>query len=199
MTDSSKYYSIPQAAKACGVDRTTMWNWVKAGNVEAFVTPGGHHRILHETVEQILQVKPLPVDKSPQEKMILIVDDDPLVRETFGIRLDRAGYQVETVSDGFQAGLKLLQAKPDLVLLDLFMNGIDGFEVCRTIKQNPDLNAIKILVMTGHDTPENKSRIFKEGADGYLPKTVNFKTVLKHINSVLFDEEIENEKCIAEF
>jgi len=108
MTDSNKYYSIPQAAKVCGVDRTTMWNWVKAGNVEAFVTPGGHHRILQETVEQLLQAKPLPVEKSPRGKMILIVDDDPLVRETFGIRLDRAGYRVETASDGFQAGLKML-------------------------------------------------------------------------------------------
>ncbi len=197
MTDVNKYYSIPQAAEVCGVDRTTMWNWVKAGSVEAFVTPGGHHRILYETIEQLLQAKPLPVKKPPQEKMILIVDDDPLVRETFRVRLDRAGYQVETASDGFQAGLKVLQAKPDLVLLDLFMNGIDGFEVCRTIKQNPDLKAIKILVMTGHDTLENKSRAFHEGADDYLPKTVGFETVLKHINSFLFNEEIENEKYIA--
>ncbi len=93
----------------------------------------------------------------------------------------------------------MLPAKPDLVLLDLFMNGIDGFEVCRTIKQNPDLQSIKVLVMTGHDTPENKSRVFQEGADGYLPKTIDFKTVLTHINSFLSDEEIENEKHMAEY
>jgi len=194
MTDLSKYYSIPQAAKVCGVDRTTMWNWVKAGNVEAFVTPGGHHRILHTTIDKLLLSKPLPVANSSPEKTILIVDDDPMVRDTFVKRLERAGFRVETASDGFQAGFKVFQVKPDLVVLDLFMNGVDGFEVCRTIKQNPELQSIIVLVMTGHDTPENKSRTLKEGADGYLPKTVSFKTVLKHINSYLSSREDENGK-----
>ena len=192
MTNSSDYYTIPQAAKICGVDRTTMWNWVKAGSVEAFVTPGGHHRILHATIETLLQAKP-NLSEHPHKKIILIVDDDPLVRETFSIKLERKNFQVETAADGFKAGLKVLQVKPDLVLLDLFMEGIDGFEICRTIKQNPELKSIIVLAMTGQDTPENKDRVYSEGADGYLPKTVDFKTVLAHINSSLSDREVKNE------
>jgi CheY-like chemotaxis protein len=198
MVNSSEYYSIPQAAKICGVDRTTMWNWVKAGKVKAFVTPGGHHRIQHAAIESLFQVKPGSPEPS-HKKIILIVDDDPLVRDTFSIRLERENFQVETAADGFQAGLKVLQVKPDLVLLDLFMAGIDGFEVCRTIKQNPELESTIVLAMTGQDTPENKNRSRSAGADGYLSKMIDFKTVLMHINSFLSGKETKNEKQDAQW
>lgn len=178
------YCTIPQAAKFCGVDRTTMWNWVKAGNVEAFVTPGGHHRIPKAAVMKLLKASPA-IKQDGELKTILIVDDDPVILETFRMRLEREKYLVHTASDGFTAGLKVIQEKPDLVLLDLFMDGIDGFDVCRDIKQNPDLKSILVLVMTGHDTPANKTKIMNLGADGYLPKNVGFRAVLKYINTFL--------------
>ncbi len=190
MISNTDYYSIPQAAKLCGVDRTTMWNWVKSGDIEAFVTPGGHHRIQRSTIERLRSSRPKTTKKIEQSPAVLVVDDDSAVRDTFSYGLARKNYRVETAADGFQAGIKILQFKPDLVLLDLFMEGIDGFEVCRTIKQNPELKSIKVLVLTGQDTPENRSRVFKEGADGYLPKTSDFKTVVKQIEYFLFNAEV---------
>ena len=120
-----------------------------------------------------------------RKQTILVVDDDPLVLEMFQKKLTRANFQVETASDGFSAGIKISQIEPDLVLLDLFMDKMDGFEVCRMIRQNPKLNTIKILALTGMDTPENQTRIIREGADDYLPKTVDFKTVMQRIDSLL--------------
>ena len=97
----------------------------------------------------------------------------------------REGFTVETAPDGINAGLKARDIKPGLIILDLMMNGIDGFEVCKTIKQNSTLNKTKILIMTGFDTPENRKRALREGADGYLPKGVSFEAILEQINELL--------------
>jgi len=115
---------------------------------------------------------------------ILVVDDEPFVIETFKRLLKRKNYQVETACDGFQAGIKVIQLKPDLVVLDLFMPGVDGFDVCRTIKTDPELRSIVVIAVTGKDSPETESRILSEGADFYLPKTANSRLILDLIDSV---------------
>lgn len=179
------YYSIPEAAKTCGVSRTTMWKWVKSGRINAFITPGGHHRILREEMDRFLEEHFSVASVRPAANSILIVDDDPLVLEMFQHRLKGGGYHVETASDGFMAGIKLTRSIPDLVVLDIFMDNMDGFEVCRTIRGNPELSHTRILAFTGMDTPENRKKIVQEGADDYLPKTVDFNTVMQHIESLL--------------
>lgn len=183
MDKNKEFYTIPQAAKICGVDRTTMWNWVKSGNVEAMVTPGGHHRILRQEIEKLLIKSKGLSESNPDSKLVLIVDDDPMIRVTLKSSLERRNYTVETASDGFQAGLKVLQFKPAVVVLDLYMTGIDGFEVCRTIKTNPELKSIRVIAMSGQDTPENKSRILKAGADSFIAKAGNFSVILGLIDS----------------
>ena len=74
---------------------------------------------------------------------------------------------------------------PDLILLDIMMEGMDGFEVCRTIKSDPTLNGTRVLIMTGYDTPENKARALQEGADAYLPKSVDFKLLRSTVEKLL--------------
>lgn len=183
MIQTRDFYTIPQAARICGVDRTTMWSWVKSGNVEALVTPGGHHRILQCEIDKLLKKAQALPEKKSRARTVLVVDDEPLVLKTFTRLLKRKNYQVETASDGFQAGMKVVQLKPDLVVLDLFMPGIDGFEVCRTIKTNPELKSIMVIAMTGQDSPENESRILGEGADFYIAKTANSRQILDLIDS----------------
>lgn len=185
MPDQNNFFSIPKAAEQCGVDRRTMWRWVKSGRVNSFVTPGGHHRILRSDIDSLLAKTGLPVTSPQDEKSILIVDDDESVRTTFQKRLIRKKFRVSTAADGFQAGLKVRDLKPDLIVLDLMMEGIDGFEVCRLIKEDPSLKDSKILVMTGFDTPENRKRALAEGADAYLPKSADFQTLLTHIQALL--------------
>lgn len=185
MVDRGKFCTVPEAAEKFGVDRRTMSRWISAGKIKALVTPGGHHRILRSEIDALLQQNgflPIPPTK---EKTILVVDDDESVRKTLKQRLIREKFVVETASDGFKAGLKAQDIKPDLIILDLMMQGIDGFEVCRTIKAHNSLKDTKILIMTGFDTPENRDRAIREGADDYLPKGTPFKSIFKHINTLL--------------
>jgi excisionase family DNA binding protein len=185
MSEKDGFLTVPEAAKLCGVSRATMWNWVKSDKVKAFTTMGGHHRILKSHMDQLLQEIGLRPEGASPGGSILIVDDDPSVRRMLKQRLENLNYQVETASDGFQVGIIVQKFKPDLIILDLCMAGLDGFQVCRTIKQDPELRRIRILSLTGFDIPENKSRILQEGADGYIAKTADFSEVLAQIRILL--------------
>ena len=75
--------------------------------------------------------------------------------------------------------------KSDLLVLDLIMPGMDGFEVCRRIKKNPRTSHIKVLAITGYDDGENRARIMKAGADGYLTKPVERAHLLATVEDLL--------------
>ena len=187
MVNDNNFISIPKAAEKCGVDRRTMWRWVKSHKIDSFQTPGGHHRILRSSLDDLL--KEGFSKTGDTKKVILVVDDDEAVCRTLKKRLTREDYHVETESDGFKAGMKVRDLKPDLIILDLKMEGIDGFEVCRTIRADSSLKDTKVLVMTGYGTPENRERAMQEGADDFLSKGDTFNKILQHIHALLADKQ----------
>ena len=180
-------FSIPQAAKHCLVSRWTIWTRVKSGELKAYLTPGGHHRILKEDLESFMRKKkmyPVASYEPPREK-VLIVDDDPDILGLFTRILSHEGYRTETAADGFEAGVKVMKFTPGVIILDLILPGLDGFEVCSRIKEDPDTSVIKILAITGYDDKENRDRIMKAGADDYLAKPVDGPTLIHHVDDLL--------------
>jgi len=180
-------YSIPEAARICSVGRTTMWRWVKSGEFKASTTLGGKYRISREDLEKFIienNIYPLGHKLSPLGK-ILIVDDDPNIQTLLTKMLFDEKYKTEMASDGFEAGIKVMEFKPDLIILDLLMPGMDGFDVCERMKKNSSTSHIKILAVTGYDTKENKNRIMQAGADGYLAKPMSKNELVNMINDLL--------------
>ena len=118
-------------------------------------------------------------------KRILIVDDEPQFRSLINKLLTNRGYETKEAPDGFEAGIHVMDFRPDLVLLDLYMPGMDGFEVCRKIKENPKTAIIVVVAVTGYDNDENRERIMKAGADGYLTKPVERKHLLENISTLI--------------
>ena len=116
---------------------------------------------------------------------ILIVGDDPGIREMLTKMMTRHGYQTEIAAEGFEAGVKVMEFKPGLIILDLIIPGIDGFEVCRKIKGNSGTSHIRVLAVSGYDTAENRDRIMEAGADCYLPKPIKSDLLLQHVRSLL--------------
>jgi excisionase family DNA binding protein len=187
MAPDNNFFTIPQAAKHCSISRVTLWRWVKSGKVKAFLTPGGQYRIREEDLESFIQGKMgyLSVaDLTQEEKKILIVDDDPEIQKILASILSLNNYQTEVASDGLDAGIKIMRFKPDLIILDLYMPQMDGFEVCRRIKENLDHSHIKILILTGYDSRENRDQIIEAGADAYLSKPVKKDDLLHHIQQL---------------
>ena len=184
---SKELFTVPQAAKYCAIGRVTLWKYVKSGELKASLTPGGHYRILRKDLEVFVRQKgmyPLANYKPPGKK-ILIVDDDAAIREIIERTLSAHQYETETAAEGFEAGVKVSTFQPGLIILDLQMPGMDGFEVCRQIKRNPATSHIKILIITGYGSVENHDRIISEGADDYLVKPVEKDTLLRHVKDLL--------------
>lgn len=113
---------------------------------------------------------------------ILIVDDTPNnIRLLFDV-LDRAGFDVSVVKSGEKALEKLDNIQPDLILLDVMMPGIDGFETCRRIKANPENADIPIIFMTALSETENKVNGLQLGAVDYITKPIQVEEVLARVN-----------------
>jgi len=184
---TQEIFGVLRAAAYCAVSRGTLWKYIKSGDLKASLTPGGHYRILKEDLEAFAREKGMyPLARyRPNDRKILIVDDDPQVRRMLATILSKEGFETETASDGFEAGVKAVRFKPGLIVLDLFMPGMDGFETCRRLKADTETRKMKILIVTGFDSRENKARIMEAGADGFMAKPIVKKTLLGHIEALL--------------
>ncbi len=116
-----------------------------------------------------------------------MVDDQKLIVQTVRDYMETAhpGWHISSASDGFEAGRMLSRVNPDLVILDLFLPGINGFNLCRNIKNDPNTRDVKIIVITGYPTQENISKARESGADAVLPKPFEMDKLEKLIKKFL--------------
>ena len=170
-----------EAGKRLRVSPITLRKWADKGLIQAVTTLGGHRRFPLSEVERLRQqqnrssVKPL---------QIMIVDDDRFVPEVLQEFLSnlKAPLAIEIAHDGFEAGRKLSAFMPDIILLDLMMPGLDGFDICRRIKSDPATAQIRVIAMTGYPTEENIKRILSAGAKVCLAKPVDHDELLTALN-----------------
>ncbi|MGC8797897.1 MAG: response regulator transcription factor [candidate division WOR-3 bacterium] len=120
-----------------------------------------------------------------EKKTILVVEDEPNLRELVKARLEQSGYEVVTAADGFNAIVQARKVKPDLIILDLMIPKMDGYTVCRTIKSTADLNRIPIIMFTARTSPDDVRRGKDMGADAYITKPFNPETLLGKIQELL--------------
>lgn len=175
MTEN-KSLTTGDIAKYCGVTLRTVIRWIERGSLKAYKLPGrGNNRITPEDFVAFLSAHnmPIPADFQHQENnRILICDDEPAFAKAINRTLARAGFATEIANDGFQAGVSLVTFKPWLMTLDLSMPNMDGFEVLRHVRGNPDLEPIKILVISGlHQNELDKA--VSLGADLAIAKSFN--------------------------
>src|SRR5215204_3034340 len=116
---------------------------------------------------------------------ILIVDDHEDNIELLRARLEARGYRIDAAMDGEQALARVAAAPPDLILLDVMMPRIDGFEVVRRLKANKDLPFIPIILQTALDSTEHKVEGLDAGADDYITKPINFAELEARVKSML--------------
>lgn len=116
---------------------------------------------------------------------ILIVDDDATARETLVAMLDGQHYNLQLAKDGFQALQMLEQLQPDLILLDIMLPGMDGFEVCRRIRSTPPLTEVPIVVLTALDDRDSLLRGIESGADDFLRKPVDRRELIARVRTIM--------------
>jgi excisionase family DNA binding protein len=167
--------TVFKASQFCNVSPKTIINWVESGHIKAYKTVGGHRRINQSDLLAFMHKQGIPVPaEEPTEvkQRILVVDDDPIIVETIVMALeeDEFDYEVISASDGFEAGLQVNHFAPHLLILDIMMPDIKGYEVCKKIKDNPDTKNTKIIVLSAYLDEEKFKKMKEHGADACFSK-----------------------------
>lgn len=130
---------------------------------------------------------------SDASSTILIVDDDWMIREIMQTHLEYAGYLVQTAPSG-EIGLELATARtPDLVILDIRMQGMSGHEVCSRLKAAPATRNTAVLITTAMDDDESRRRAVEAGADDFLAKPFDAIVMLTRVKSLLRIKALQDE------
>jgi len=119
------------------------------------------------------------------KKKILIIDDTDFMVKLISDILQEAGYEVIVASEGVEGLLKVRSEKPDLVILDIVMPGMDGFEVCRILRDDESNNLMPIIMLTAQDDEDNKLTGLELGADDYIVKPFNPRELLSRVRNTL--------------
>ncbi|MBN1824480.1 MAG: response regulator [Endomicrobiales bacterium] len=188
---------ISEIAQKAGVLSSTIRYYTDMGLISIASETKGGHRLYEEasTINAIKKIQFLnkqgftieqiknEMSSGEVRKKILIIDDEPEVGNFITEIVQNSFPEVEVrmVYDGFAAGRVLGEFLPDLIFLDLMLPGVDGFVVCRQIRSTDFLSGVKIIAVTGYDSPENREKIKACGADDYLPKPMDLKVIREKI------------------
>ena len=180
-----------EAAEYCQVTPRTMIQWINEGKLKAYRTPGNHNRIQIEDFIDFLKRYNMPIpseftSEKGDRKRVLIVDDDKRMIDAIQRVLKREKmYDLEIAYDGFEAGEKFSDFKPDLIVLDIRIPGLDGYKLCSHIRSDFKNEKIKILLISGNIGPNEIQQIKKSGADDYLEKPFKNHTLKEKIEELL--------------
>lgn len=175
-TPTKRLYTTHEVAKLLGVTPITVIRWIEGGKFKCFTTVGGHRRIEHDELVSFAQTYNLPWKgdeevQSRKEFVVLAVDDEPDVLELLRDMLSSArDIQLITVTNGFTAGAKLVEERPDLVLLDFLMPELDGYDFSRFVRQDPRFKDVPIVAVTGLKADHDLNKMKEAGVNEVISK-----------------------------
>jgi excisionase family DNA binding protein len=167
--DESEWLTLGQAARFLGVAQSTIRKWSDNGRVPAFYTPGGHRRYRRSDLETFLD-RSGPGGKPRSGPLVLLVDDDDKVRELVRVNLEFEGYTVREAGSATEGLDAIEEAKPDLVLLDVMMPHVDGWEMLRRIQERHGAGSIPIVMFSGKVDAQTAAQATARGAQGFVGK-----------------------------
>ena len=189
-TSQEQLLTVGAIAKLCRVHRTTVHRWLKRRGFQTSKTFGGYQRVTtHQLISYLKEEGmdiPLEIrDDSPMR--VLAIDDQARALEIIvDLLAQRRGqFTLRTASDGVSGCILVGSFKPQVVILDLMMPGMDGFEVCARLSSLPPDERPRILVVTGYASPENVQKALACGAASVLAKPFTIDEFTACLDSIL--------------
>ena len=194
-------YSALEVSRICGVVNQTAINWIRNNSLKAFKTPGGQFRVYPDDLAEFMLSRNLRV---PEEvianckyksrlysQSVLIVDDDAGLNSVIAKYLSKkfAAMQIYQAFDGFDAGVQMSEKHPRCVILDLDLPGINGFDLCRRIKEEENLGKPEIVVITALDDDNVESKIAGLGIRHFFKKPISLVTFSDVLHDIFFPSE----------
>jgi excisionase family DNA binding protein len=172
--ETPEWLTLGEAARYLGVAQSTVRKWADMGRVETFKTPGGHRRFRRDDLDRFMQGasgETLPASKRGDgAPLVLIIDDDAEVRLVIRECLEREGFQVVEGANAQQGIDKINNRIPDLMMLDVSMPGIDGWEMLRRVREKLDVKDLPVVIFSGKIAEDELGHAPDRGAQGYLRK-----------------------------
>lgn len=181
-----RIFSALEVANICGVVNQTAINWIKNNHLKAFTTPGGQYRIYAEDLLEFLESRGMRIPEDLREiadnrtKKILVIDDDEdlnkMVSDMLHEKLE--DFEVHQAYDGFEAGRIISDEKPNVIILDIDLPGIDGHSLCKKIKNDKSLGNPVVISISGLDEESEGEKILSEGADAFFSKPLEMDRLI---------------------
>lgn len=183
-TDS--YVTSAQAAKMLNVSLKTVQIWVEKGVLRAWKTPGGHRRIPLAAVESLMREQRCQmVDEEREQKQleVLVVEDVASLRKLYQRQFETWGLPValRLAENGFIGLVRIGERRPDLLITDMMMPGMNGVEMVETIRRNPEFDAIDIVVVTALDSGARELQQIERLGIDCLQKPVPFARLRERV------------------
>jgi excisionase family DNA binding protein len=165
--------TLGQAAKYLGVAQSTIRKWSDTGQVPAIRTPGGHRRYRQRDLDVFLdRSRPGTTGIGGPGPHVLIVDDDPRLREYVRVNLEMEGYDVREAASAAEGLEALEEQPPDLILLDVMMPQVDGWEMLRRVQERHGVGSIPVIMFSGK-VEEQADEAASRGVQSFLGKPFN--------------------------
>src|SRR5215218_5805888 len=167
-----EWLTLGQAAKYLGVAQSTIRKWSDQGRLPAFYTPGGHRRYRRGDLEAFLE-RSGPGGRQREGPSILIVDDDAGLRGFVRASLELEGYTVREAASAEEGLAALEEEPPNLILLDVMMPKVDGWEMLRRVQERHGVGSIPVIMFSGKVDEEAMRDAASRGAQGFIGKPFN--------------------------
>jgi two-component system response regulator RpaA len=184
-----KVYTTGEAARICNVTIRTVIKWFESGELKGFKIPNSRdRRIPSENLIEFMKKHEIPLNRLDLDnrKRILIADDEEgilfVLKQFFG---DIGIFDIETASSGLETGMKLGSFSPHVLILDHLLGDTTSREVLRSIKGNPYLEDLKIIIMSGYVTDEEVEEMLKNGIQDFIRKPFDLNDVKAKVLRVL--------------
>jgi excisionase family DNA binding protein len=186
--DSSKtrtIYTTHEVSRLLQVNPRSVINWIDQDLLRSYRTPGGHRRIRREDLLAFIRKHQIPTPESlfTGNLSVLIVEDELELSDLLRTFFERqGGYEISSASDGITALIDVGRIKPDLMILDVMIPGVDGIEVCRRIKADLN-NKTTIIAISGQS--DAKKKALEAGADAFMAKPIDLDKLLIEAHHLL--------------
>jgi len=182
--DESEWLTLGQAARFLGVAQSTIRKWSDQGRVPAFYTPGGHRRYRRGDLESFLD-RSGPGGRPKAGPLVLLVDDDDKVRELVRVNLEFEGYTVREAASAEEGMVAIEEAKPELILLDVMMPHVDGWEMLRRVQENYGVGSIPVVMFSGKVNEQSQAEAEARGARGFVGKPFDLQQLIDQTKQII--------------
>ena len=179
-----KWLTLGQAAKYLGVAQSTIRKWSDQGRLPAFYTPGGHRRYRRGDLDTFLE-RSGPGGRTKEGPLVLIVDDDAGLRGFVRASLELEGYGVREAASAEEGLTAIDQQPPDLILLDVMMPHVDGWEMLRRLQERHGVGSIPVLMFSGKVDADEVGEATARGAQGFIGKPFDPQQLIESAKQML--------------